>query len=73
MPLVLLVIVYLTWRNRGWSTGIQIGAIFLEPVAIIDGWWLVRNVQLYGEVFPITALAGAGGRALQHRLTFGVG
>jgi 4-amino-4-deoxy-L-arabinose transferase-like glycosyltransferase len=61
IPVVLLVIAYLTWRKRAWLQGIQAGAVFLAVVAIIAGWWYVRNVQLYGEIYPFTPLAALVG------------
>jgi Dolichyl-phosphate-mannose-protein mannosyltransferase len=61
VPLVLLVVAYLAWREGAWKLGIRFGATFLAVVALVAGWWYLRNVQLYGEVLPFTPLAALVG------------
>lgn len=61
VPLVLLAIVYLTLRNRTWRKGIHSGAVFILTAAIIAGWWYVRNVVIYGQLYPFAPLAALVG------------
>ncbi len=56
-PLALLVLAYLTWQKRAWRMGFKVTAIFGFTVALLAGWWFMRNWQLYGDLFPFTPLA----------------
>ena len=43
------VLVYDAWRSRKFSALLLGAAGFLLPIAMIDGWWFVRNQVLYGD------------------------
>ncbi len=49
LPLIELALLISIWPKRDWRGFIKANVILLIGVAIIAGWWFVRNVQLYGE------------------------
>ncbi len=65
LPIAVLIMTvrHLRWRDwRGWFLACILIAL---PVLVIAGWWYVRNLQLYGELFGLnTMVAIAGPRAL---------
>ncbi|MHB8994734.1 MAG: ArnT family glycosyltransferase [Armatimonadota bacterium] len=50
----LLVTGLLLWRRHEWSLkGLLVNAgCFLAGTAAVSAWWLIRSVNLYGELFP---------------------
>lgn len=62
-PLACGVIIWLAWRHKGLRWLIPAGALIFGLALAICGWWLLRNLQLYGELSGIsTHLAVIGTR-----------
>lgn len=57
VPFVLLVIAIIAWRDHKWQAAIVFGSVFLIVIALLVGWWFLRNVQLYGQLIPFSTLA----------------
>jgi hypothetical protein len=49
LPLVELALLVAVWPQRDWRGFAKANAFIIFCVAIIAGWWFVRNYQLYGE------------------------
>lgn len=60
-PLVILALALLSWRSGEWLKGIQTALVFSAVVALVAGWWYLRNIVLYGEPLPFTPLAALVG------------
>jgi hypothetical protein len=65
-PLAAGVIAWLAWRERDARWLIRAGLVVFGVAALLGGWWLVRNVLLYGEFTGSSALVGALGGYRQH-------
>ncbi len=49
LPLVELALLIAVWPKRDWRSFVKANLFIVLFVAIIAGWWFVRNDQLYGE------------------------
>ena len=53
LPLVELALLITIWpragRERDWRSFVKANLFIVVAVALIAGWWFVRNLQLYGE------------------------
>jgi hypothetical protein len=49
LPLVTLLIIYLSWRQRDWRWGVTALALVGAVALLVSGWWFFRNWRLYGE------------------------
>ena len=49
LPLVELALLIAVWPIRDWRGFIKANLFIVLFVALIAGWWFVRNTQLYGE------------------------
>ena len=49
LPLIELALLIAIWPQRDWRGFLKANAILIGCVAVIAGWWFVRNLQLYGE------------------------
>ena len=49
LPLVELALIIAVWPQRDWRGFIKANLFIVLFVALIAGWWFVRNYQLYGE------------------------
>jgi hypothetical protein len=49
LPLVELALLIAAWPKRDWRGFVKANLFIVFFVAIIAGWWFVRNTQLYGE------------------------
>jgi len=47
LPLTALAISYVAWKRRSWQRFVSGGAVTAGSVALIAGWWFVRNAMLY--------------------------
>lgn len=48
-PLIELALLIGVWPKRDWRGFVKANVFLLIGVAVIAGWWFVRNYQLYGE------------------------
>ena len=66
-----LVLMGLAWREKSWRPLVQGGLTIGALVAVIAGWWYVRNWQLYGDFTGLAPhLAVMGGRPTLIELTW---
>jgi 4-amino-4-deoxy-L-arabinose transferase-like glycosyltransferase len=49
LPLVELALIIAVWPRRDWRGFVKANLFIVLFVALIAGWWFVRNTQLYGE------------------------
>lgn len=61
MGLVVLAMAYLALRTREWRAAIQFGIVVVVATVVVAGWWYLRNLQLYGELYPFTPIAALVG------------
>ncbi len=61
LPIVALILTVRHLRQRDWRGWMMSGALLGAPVLIIAGWWYVRNLQLYGELFGLTTMVAIAG------------
>ena len=57
LPLAMLVFAYATYKTRDWRTLVKSTVILAAMVAVIAGWWYLRNVLLYGDPTTFARLA----------------
>ncbi|HEX7587021.1 MAG TPA: glycosyltransferase family 39 protein [Anaerolineae bacterium] len=60
-PLVLIALAYVAKAKREWRSAIEGALIVAGIVALIAGWWYLRNLQLYGDLTTFSRLAGLVG------------
>lgn len=66
-----LVLIWLAWREKSWRPLLQGGLTVGVLVALIAGWWYMRNWQLYGDITGLAPhLAVMGGRPTPIQLTW---
>jgi len=51
------VLLYEAWRARRWRVLAEGALGLLVPIALLDGWWFVRNQMLYGDWTANSAIA----------------
>ncbi len=61
VPVVALAALWLAYRSRDWRGLVTLGALMLAAWLVIAGWWYLRNVQLYGELFGTHTMALVAG------------
>ncbi|MBI4789487.1 MAG: hypothetical protein HY782_20850 [Chloroflexi bacterium] len=49
VPLSVLLLLFLAWRRRDLRIAITGNAMMLATIALLAGWWFVRNLWLYGD------------------------
>jgi 4-amino-4-deoxy-L-arabinose transferase-like glycosyltransferase len=62
LPLAAAALTYDAWRRRAWRTWLVNGVILISCVALIAGWWYVRNWRLYGDVTGSSRMLDIAGR-----------
>jgi hypothetical protein len=50
----LLTLALLAWRRRDWRFFVTTAGPVLLAVALLAGWWYLRNLQLYGDITGIS-------------------
>ncbi|MBI5670386.1 MAG: hypothetical protein HZC41_20525 [Chloroflexi bacterium] len=61
VPVVALAALWLAYRSRDWRRLVTLGALMLAAWVVIAGWWYVRNMQLYGDLFGTHTMALVAG------------
>jgi 4-amino-4-deoxy-L-arabinose transferase-like glycosyltransferase len=56
LPTAALAVGLLAWRLRSWRVFVTAGAILLGGVLIVCGWWVLRNLRLYGDLTGLGAM-----------------
>ena len=60
-PLAGLILLIVSWRARNLWTFLWGGMTLVAMVALVAGWWMVRNWQLYGDWLGLQMLASITG------------
>ncbi len=59
VPLSVLVLLLVARRERNWRYAILGNAVMLAMIALLAGWWFVRNQTLYGDPLALRLVAVA--------------
>ncbi len=65
VPVIALAAAYIAWRDKNWRGFITLGVIMVGVWAVFSGWWYVRNIQLYGELFGTHMMVQVAGPRLE--------
>ena len=57
IPFSMLVLAIIAWRKRGTRFAIVGNVVMLAMIALISGWWFVRNQMLYGDPLAYRLMA----------------
>ncbi|NDJ55221.1 MAG: hypothetical protein GYB68_19285 [Chloroflexi bacterium] len=61
MPIIGLVWLIVTLRNGDWALAIRTGLAFVGIWIVVAGWWYLRNIMLYDELFGINMMVAIAG------------
>lgn len=64
VPVVALAGLWLAWRRRDLRGLLTLGGAMALLWALLAGWWYVRNLTLYGELFGTATMAAVAGERL---------
>lgn len=56
------VLAWIAWRRRSWRYVLTGGLVVGGVVAVVAGWWYVRNLRLYGDITGLDAMFQVVGR-----------
>ncbi|MFN8561352.1 MAG: DUF2142 domain-containing protein [Anaerolineae bacterium] len=65
VPFVALAALWTAYRRRDWRGLVVLGRLMLACWALIAGWWYLRNLSLYGELFGTHTMAAVAGERLE--------
>jgi 4-amino-4-deoxy-L-arabinose transferase-like glycosyltransferase len=60
-PIAALAVAWGAWRARDGRRFLLSGVLIAAPALAISGWWFLRNLQLYGELFGTRMMVTIGG------------
>lgn len=61
IPVVALAALWTAYQRRDWRGLIKLGGLVAGLWALLAGWWYVRNLTLYGELFGTATMAAVAG------------
>ncbi len=61
VPVIALGALWVAQRDKNWRGLLILGASMLIFWAVIAGWWYLRNLTLYGELFGTATMAAVAG------------
>lgn len=61
VPVVAITGVYIAWRQRDWRGLLVLGGSMLVIWLVLAGWWYLRNLTLYNELFGTHTMALVAG------------
>jgi len=61
VPVIAIAALWVAYKRKDWKGLITLGAMMLGAWAIFAGWWYVRNLVLYGELFGSVTMANVAG------------
>jgi hypothetical protein len=61
IPVVALAALWVAYRDQKWRELIIFGITMIAFWALIAGWWYLRNIDLYGELFGTTMMVKIAG------------
>ncbi|HEC22348.1 MAG TPA: phospholipid carrier-dependent glycosyltransferase [Chloroflexi bacterium] len=56
LPLAALGVTLLAGRLRSWRLFVTAGALLMSGVALLGGWWVLRNLRLYGDLTGLSSM-----------------
>ena len=65
VPVIVAVAAYLGWRDKDWRGFVTLGVMMAVAWGAIAGWWYLRNLQLYGELFGTSTMVAVAGPRLE--------
>lgn len=70
LPLILVLLIYLAYRNRSLLKFFSLGISFALPVLILAGWYFARNQLVYGDPLAYKLIAASALPPRDAPLTF---
>ncbi|GAB1422369.1 hypothetical protein MASR2M15_25990 [Anaerolineales bacterium] len=64
VPIVIIAAFYILWRDRQWRGFLYLGIAMAVLWFSGAGWWYLRNLLLYGELFGTGTMAAVAGERL---------
>ncbi len=61
LPVVALAALWIARRDRNWRGLLILGVLITALWLLIAGWWYLRNLSLYGELFGTATMAAVAG------------
>ncbi len=61
MPFAALAALWIAWQRRDWRGLLALGGLIVLAWALLAGWWYLRNLSLYGELFGTRTMALVAG------------
>ncbi len=61
LPVVALAALWVARRDRNWRGLLIMGTLIAAVWALLAGWWYLRNLSLYGELFGTATMAAVAG------------
>jgi hypothetical protein len=62
LPLSAVAATLVALRHRSWRLFVTAGLILLGGFLLLDGWWILRNLRLYGDATGLSALTTVYGQ-----------
>ncbi len=62
LALTVVVLTVVAARRRAWGMWVRWGLILVAIVALVAGWWYLRNWRLYGDPMGLNAMLDVAGR-----------
>ncbi|HLV35517.1 MAG TPA: glycosyltransferase family 39 protein, partial [Spirillospora sp.] len=62
LPVIALAALWAAYRRRDWRGLFTLGTLVIGCWAVLAGWWYVRNLTLYGELFGTQRMLDIFGR-----------
>jgi 4-amino-4-deoxy-L-arabinose transferase-like glycosyltransferase len=56
LALAAVTVILLVQRLRSWRVLVLAGSVLVVGVAVLAGWWLIRNLVLYGDLTGLTSM-----------------
>ncbi len=61
VPVIAIAALWVAYKRRDWRGLVTLGVMMLSAWALLAGWWYVRNLILYGELFGSSTMAAVAG------------
>jgi hypothetical protein len=65
VPVIAISALWLAWRRGQWRGLVILGVLMASAWLIIAGWWYLRNITLYGELFGTHMMVAVAGARLE--------
>lgn len=61
VPVIVVAALWIAYKRKDWKGLVTLGAMMLAAWVVLAGWWYLRNVVLYGELFGSATMANVAG------------